>query len=134
MKIVILGCGEFGAKLAELFQQENAEVSVIDSNPDAFKKLGKNFKGHTIIGSGVDREILEKANVSKAEVFVAAAGKDTTNLMAAQTVNTLFKAPRVIACIDNPVLAGAYEELNVESFCPTEINAKIVKDLIEKKK
>ena len=76
MKIIILGCGEFGAKLAELFQQEGSDITVIDSNPDSLKKLGKNFTGKTVVGSGLDREVLEKPGIQGSDVFVACAGKD----------------------------------------------------------
>ncbi|MEW6040840.1 MAG: NAD-binding protein [Elusimicrobiota bacterium] len=133
MKLVILGCGEFGAKLAEIFEKEKVDITIIDFDSDAFRKLGKEFKGNTIVGSGLDREVLEKANIDAGSVFVAASGKDTTNLMAAQIVKRIFNVPRIIVCVDNPTLAGAYKELDLETFCPTEINARIVKDIIEKK-
>lgn len=45
MKIVILGCGRVGAALANMFDSEGHEVSVIDRDPYSFERLKPDFKG-----------------------------------------------------------------------------------------
>lgn len=96
MKVVILGCSRVGALLAtELFSRGD-EVSVIDQNPSSLKRLGKEFGGKTILGIGIDEEALKKAEIEKAEAFVAVTNDDNTNLMAAQLIREKFKTPRIL--------------------------------------
>jgi trk system potassium uptake protein TrkA len=36
-------------------------VSIIDQNPDAFRRLGPTFSGSTVTGVGFDRSVLMRA-------------------------------------------------------------------------
>src|SRR5437764_121853 len=54
MKIVLMGCGRVGARLARLFEREGHEVSVIDLHTESFVRLGPNFRGQTVAGTGID--------------------------------------------------------------------------------
>jgi Trk K+ transport system NAD-binding subunit len=38
--VVIMGCGRVGSTLARDLEDRNHTVSVIDTNPDAFRRLG----------------------------------------------------------------------------------------------
>ncbi|MGA7733695.1 MAG: NAD-binding protein, partial [Chloroflexia bacterium] len=54
MKIVILGCGRVGARLAQLMEAEGHSVSIIDADPDALDRLPETFSGRTTLGTGID--------------------------------------------------------------------------------
>ena len=56
-----MGCGRVGSTLARSLEDRNHTVSVIDSNPDAFRRLGPSFNGIKVTGYGFDQEVLEKA-------------------------------------------------------------------------
>ena len=71
MKVVILGCGRVGSRLAMLMEQDGHEVSIIDSRPDAFSRLSDNFAGQTILGTGIDVDVLKSAGIEEADVFAA---------------------------------------------------------------
>src|SRR5438552_2931538 len=58
VKIVILGCGRVGAALATMMDREGHTVSIIDYSSEAFRRLEPDFRGTTIIGNGVDEEVL----------------------------------------------------------------------------
>ena len=58
-----MGCGRVGSTLARSLEQRNHTVSVIDSEPDSFRRLGQSFNGDKITGYGFDQEVLEKAGI-----------------------------------------------------------------------
>ena len=39
MKVLVIGCGKFGVRVSEYLTRKNHDVTVIDSNPDAFHTL-----------------------------------------------------------------------------------------------
>jgi trk system potassium uptake protein len=63
MKVVILGCGRVGSTLALMLDAEGHQVSVIDKDPDAFRRLGEHFRGQTVTGLGIDVEVLKEAGI-----------------------------------------------------------------------
>lgn len=93
MKVIILGCGRVGSTLARLMLRDGHQVTVVDKNIDAFRRLGPEFKGTTIIGNGTDEETLKKAGVESADVFVAVTNGDNTNIMSSRLQRPSFRCP-----------------------------------------
>ena len=58
MNVVIMGCGRVGARVAILLDHGGHRVSVIDVDSKAFKRLPQDFRGSTVIGTGIDEDIL----------------------------------------------------------------------------
>ena len=131
MYIVIMGSGRLGAELAEQLSVKDHDVVVIDQNPSSFEKLGSGFNGVTVVGTGIDLDVQKKAGVDKADVFAALSSDDNTNIMAAQVAKEIYKVPKVIARIYDPKREYAYHQLGLESICPTNIGADIVRNYIE---
>lgn len=131
MYVVIMGSGRLGAELAEQLSVKDHDVVVIDQSPSAFEKLGSGFNGITIVGTGIDLDVQKKAGVDRADVFAALSSDDNTNIMAAQVAKEIYKVPKVIARIYDPRREYAYHQLGLESICPTNIGADIVRNYIE---
>ena len=128
-KIVILGCGRVGARLARSLAEAGHEVVVIDHNGDQFHRLGDDFTGKKVLGNGLDIDVLAGAGIEGADVFVAATDGDNTNVMSAQVACRKFSVCRSIVRMYDPIRAGAYrEEFGINTVCPTEI----VSDLIQR--
>ena len=64
MKVLIIGCGKFGVRLAEYLTRKNHEIVVVDNDPETFHALGAEFTGRTICGVGYDKAVLEQAGVA----------------------------------------------------------------------
>jgi trk system potassium uptake protein TrkA len=58
MKSIIIGCGRVGAGLAQSLWQCGQVVIVVDHETTAFERFGTGFKGQTLLGAGLDREVL----------------------------------------------------------------------------
>lgn len=130
MNIVILGCGRVGSTLAKLFSEEGHNVTVIDKDRSSFRRLGKNFKGETVGGLGIDQDILKKAGIEKANIFIAVTNGDNTNVMASQIAKEIFNVPIVITRIYDPLREKSYRELGLNTICPTTIGVTIIKNMI----
>lgn len=128
MRIVIVGCGRVGSALAKLLYADGHEVIVVDENPNAFKRLGQNFNGHVVVGTGIDYEVLKNAGADTADGFVAVTDGDNRNIMAALIAQRMFKIKRIVARIYDPPRGQMYRELGVETVCPTTLGAKLIRD------
>ncbi len=133
MKIVILGCSRVGALLASQLVARGDEVSIIDQNPGSLKRLGRDCSAKASLGIGIDEEALKRAEIEKAQAFIAVTNDDNTNLMAAQLVREKFKTPRILLRVYDAKKAQAFKELGLNIICPTIDTAeKMSQSLSEK--
>lgn len=131
MKVVIMGCGRVGAKLASLLDAAGHSVIIMDIDSYSFRRLPPDYKGTAVIGNGIDMESLKKAGIEEAEVFVALTQGDNRNIMAAQIAKHMFNVPRVICRIYDPLRQEIYQALGLETISPTTIFADILKKRVE---
>jgi len=130
MKYVIVGCGRVGSMLAKLLVAEGHNVTVVDENPAAFKRLGNRFAGQVELGTGIDAEVLRRAGIEEADGFVSTTNGDNRNVMAALIAQRMFKVKKVVARIYDPPRGQMYRELGIETVCPTTIGAQIIRDTL----
>ncbi|MGH7715460.1 MAG: NAD-binding protein, partial [Vulcanimicrobiaceae bacterium] len=90
MKYIIVGCGRVGSMLAKLLVEEGHEVTVVDENPAAFKRLGSRFTGQVELGTGIDAEVIRRAGAETADGFASTTNGDNRNVMAALIAQRLF--------------------------------------------
>jgi trk system potassium uptake protein len=128
MRILIVGCGRVGSTLARLLDADGHDVTVVDQNPDAFKRLGQHFGGRVVVGTGIDHDVLKNAGADDADGFVAVTEGDNRNIMAALIAQRMFKIKRIVARIYDPPRGQMYRELGVETVCPTTVGAKLIRD------
>jgi len=133
MKVIIMGCGRVGARLAELLEAEGHDITMLDTDSYSFRRLPPTFGGTALLGSGVDEEILKKAGIAEADIFIALTQGDNRNAMAAQIAKHIFKVPRAICRIYDPLRAEMYRTLGLEILSPTTIFAQLLKELVEGK-
>ncbi len=130
MRIIILGCGRIGAYLAQMLVAEGHHVAVIDQNHSAFVRLGSDFPGEMIVGTGIDEDILRRAGIESADAFVAVTDGDNTNVMAAQVAREIFGLTRVVCRIYDPLREQMYRNLGLQTICPTVWGAERIKDIL----
>jgi len=131
MKVVIMGCGRVGARLAGLLDAAGHQVTVIDNNAYSFRRLPSDFKGTALVGNGIDQEALRKADIENADVFFALTQGDNRNIMACQIAKLIFDVPRAICRIYDPLRQELYTTLGLETISPTTIFADILKEKLE---
>ena len=115
MRVIIGGCGRVGALLANQFASTGNDVVVIDRDARTFRRLGKGFSGETIKGMVFDREVLEKAVITRADSFVAVTSGDNSNVVSATIAREIYRVPKVVARIFDPRRAEIYRRLGIQT-------------------
>jgi trk system potassium uptake protein TrkA len=133
MRVVILGCGRLGARVAERLDRAGHVVTVISQNADDFSRLPSTFHGNVAVGNGIDVDVLRAGGVERADSFIALTDGDNTNVMASQVAKHVLGVPRVISQIKDPLREATYQALGVQTICPTRVGADRIRDLIDDK-
>lgn len=119
MKVIIVGCGKLGSGLALNLVKKGHQVTVIDSRPEAFELLGKDFQGDTIVGVGFDKDILEKAQIGMSDAIIACSKSDEANALIGRISRNVYKVPRVISRLYDPRKAEIYRSLGIQTISTT---------------
>jgi len=136
MKILILGCGQVGASVAENLVDEGNDITVVDQDPNLLKLLQAKLDIRTVAGNAALPGILRQAGADEAEMLLALTRSDETNLLACALAQRHFNIPTRIARIratdyvdgDLPVL----EQFGVEhAICPEQIVTQNLKRLLQ---
>ncbi|GAB2988553.1 potassium channel family protein [Nocardioides montaniterrae] len=123
MHVVIMGCGRVGSTLARSLEDRNHTVAIIDTEPDAFRRLGPGFNGDKIAGVGFDQEVLEKAGIRRADAFAAVSSGDNSNIIAARVARETFGISSVVARIYDPGRAEVYQRLGITTVATVKWTA-----------
>jgi len=126
-----MGCGRIGAELAHLLDVEGHKVTVIDVDNASFDELPPDFSGMAFFGDATDEEVLRKAGMEQADVFVAVTRDDELNAMAAQIAKQIFDVPRVLCRIYDPLREDFYSGLGLEAISPTRVFVRLLKERLE---
>jgi trk system potassium uptake protein TrkA len=113
MRVIVVGCGRVGSELAVRLQKEGYEVSIIDKNANAFRRLPDGWGGHTVVGLGFDRDVLLQAGIEDAHALAAVTSGDNSNILSARIARETFEIPHVVARIKSPRRAVIYQRLGI---------------------
>ena len=130
MKIIVMGCGRVGSQVSQLLIGQGHEVTVIDHDDNSHLRLGAEFKGKVVHGLGFDRNVLIEAGVETAEGFVAASSSDNANIVAARIARNIFRVPRVVARLYDPVRAEVYQRLGLTTISSTAWGAERIIEVV----
>jgi trk system potassium uptake protein TrkA len=130
MNIIIMGCGRVGSQVSHLLVKQGHMVTVIDHDANALARLGKDFKGRVVQGLGFDKNVLIEAGVETAEGFVSASSSDNANIVAARIARNIFRVPRVVARLYDPVRAEVYQRLGLTTISSTLWGAERIVEVV----
>ncbi len=123
MFYIIMGSGRVGARVASFLSRAGHEVTILDLNPNAFNRIDSDFRGTTLVGNGIDSEVLRRAGIERADAFAAVTQGDNRNVMASQVAREIFHVPKVVTRIYDPLRQETFEMLGIEAISPTVIGA-----------
>jgi trk system potassium uptake protein TrkA len=101
MLIVIAGAGNVGRAIARDLIKNGHDVTVIDDDPAAIASAKKSG-AKTVFGDACEPDALDEANLSKAQIVVAATGDDKVNLVVSLLAKTEYGVPRVVGRVNHP--------------------------------
>jgi trk system potassium uptake protein TrkA len=119
MKTIIVGCGRMGSGLAKRLESQGIEVTIIDTNSDAFLQLGPDFRGKKIVGIGFDQDVMNQAKIGMVDSVVACTNNDETNALIARIAQNIYRVPKVIARLYDAHKAEIYHSLGIQTISTT---------------
>ncbi len=99
MNIIICGAGRVGFTIAKLLSEQNHSITVIDQSSEDIQKINETLDVKAIVGKATSPAILDKANISEANMIIAVTRNDEINMLICQIAYSLFKTPKKIARI-----------------------------------
>ncbi|WP_423751373.1 cation:proton antiporter [Salinirarus marinus] len=131
MRVIIVGGGRVGRGLAERLEDRGENVIVVDSDQKQVETArNAGFTVHH--GDGTDTEVLRSAGADNAKIVAAATGDDDANLLVAQLAKSKFDVDTVLARVNTPGNAEAFEELGVRAISADESIAYAMDNAIER--
>ena len=113
MHVVVIGCGRVGSELAGALEHSGHSVAVVDKNARAFRRLGPEFGGNTVVGFGFDRDHLAQAGIEQAGAFASVTNGDNSNILCARIARETYGIEHVVARIYDPRRALIYQRLGI---------------------
>lgn len=108
MKVIIIGAGKLGYKLAEEMNDHNIDVTVVDSKAKTIDKVNDFLDVLTFKANGVDLDRLKDLDVETYDLLIATTGSDETNALIC-TLGKRLGVTRTIARIRNPEYSDQME-------------------------
>lgn len=97
MRIIILGAGRVGESVAESLVSERNDITLIDPDPQRLRELEERLDLRGVPGNGIHAEVLRRAGAPDADMLIACASLDETNLVACKMAHDVFNIPSTIA-------------------------------------
>ncbi len=131
LNVIIAGGGAVGFNLARILQGQRFSVSVLEADEDRCQFLAEHLQETTVLHDDATRlSVLKEARVGKADVFVAAMGRDEDNIMCG--IEALeIGAPRIMSVIRRPDYANVVQKLGIDkAVSPREVMAQQVLGMV----
>lgn len=136
MEIIIAGAGAVGMHLANWLSSESHNITVIDHDPELLANLDHHLDALTIAGEVTDFNILKRAKVSSADLFISVTSIEEANILSAIYAKRLG-AKKTIARISQMQYLTQREILNIqelgidELISPESLAAREVRHLVK---
>ncbi|HPG07016.1 MAG TPA: Trk system potassium transporter TrkA [Saprospiraceae bacterium] len=139
MKIVIAGAGDIGFHLAKLLSAEKQDIILIDTNQEVLDYAQSHLDVMTIRGDSASLEVLRRAEIAKANLFLGVTTSEKNNIFSAILAKKMG-AGQTIARVNNPEFLAEEEknnfaELGIDSLIsPLQLAAKEIYRLIKQER
>ncbi len=137
MRIIILGAGRVGESVAESLVSEQNDITLIDPDPVRLRELQDRLDLRGVTGNGIQPSVLLRAGAEDADMFIACASLDETNLAACKVAHDVFNIPTTIARLRSPEFVEGDALLGKAGFavdhviCPEESVMRYIHQLID---
>lgn len=125
--LVVFGGGRIGYRLASLLEDEPIQVTLLERDEDRARFLAEKLRKAIVLhDEGISHESQEAARVGDADAFVACAGEDRANLLAALNAKRLG-VDLSLAVVSREEFVPLVDALGIDSsFSPRLITAEAI--------
>ncbi|MEM7226569.1 MAG: Trk system potassium transporter TrkA [Pseudomonadota bacterium] len=123
-RVIIVGGGNIGLSLAETIEQEYPQVrlKLIELERKRAELVASRLERAVVIqGDALDTEILEEANISQAETFIAVSNDDEVNILTSMLAKR-FGCQRAVTLINKSSYGPLIDSLGLD----TVVNPRVI--------
>jgi len=114
-RVMVLGGGAVGSRVAEQLQEEGAEVVLIEGDPARAKVLSEKLPQVTIVqGDIADIDLLNEESITRMDLVIAATGDDAANVLACAFAAT-DKRPFTVAVLHRLALLPLVRQFGIDA-------------------
>ncbi len=130
MFIIIAGAGKLGVLLAKKLKDDSHQVSLIDKSGAVCERVAGEVKKVLIInGDATDPDVLQQAQIEKADVLVSTTSHDEDNMIICNIAKEMFSIRRTVSRVNDPKHLPFYKHMGVDvPIDSTSIIARIVEE------
>lgn len=130
MKVIIVGCGRMGAELATRLFQRGHDVSVVDANAEAFSKLPSNFEGRLNEGEAINRDILHRAGIERADTVAVVTDSDILNAVVGHLARTFYNVRNVVVRNHDPRYLPLLQAYGLQAVSAMSWGAQRIEEML----
>lgn len=125
MKIVIIGAGKVGYKLAKQLSSEKYDIILIDNNEEKLRKSIERMDVFCVAGEGGSVEVQQRADVPHADLVIACTSTDECNMLSCLIARRLG-ARHTIARVRNPIYYKQIDFLKKDLHLSMVVNPELI--------
>ena len=125
MKIIIIGDGKVGYKLAKQLSKEEYDIVLIDNNAKKLREATDQLDISCVTGDGCSVQIQQEANVPDADLVIACTSTDECNMLSCLIAKRLG-AKHTIARVRNPIYYNQIDILKEDLHLSMTVNPEFV--------
>ena len=125
MKIVIIGDGKVGYKLAKQLSSEKYDIILIDNNEEKLRKSIERMDVFCVAGEGGSVEVQQRADVPHADLVIACTSTDECNMLSCLIARRLG-ARHTIARVRNPIYYKQIDFLKKDLHLSMVVNPELI--------
>lgn len=132
LNVIIAGGGETGYNLARILEKGRFNTVLMEANAERCEYLASRLPDTTILHADVTRQAeMQEARVGKAEIFVAATGRDEDNIVCGVEARELG-CSRILSVVRRPDYANVLERLGIDvAVSPREVTARQILGMVQ---
>ena len=117
-RVIIIGGGNVGLSVASQLEKRTDRIraKIIERSRECAERAAEALERTIVLhGDGLDMDLLEEANLDKADALLAVTDDDKTNLLTATRAKAAG-CPLVVALVNDHGLASLMKPLNIDAF------------------
>lgn len=81
MKVMVVGAGKMGNRLATSLAEEGMDVTVLDQSPEVIQRINNDLDVLTVTGNALDFSILKELGIDTYDLLIATISSDESNVL-----------------------------------------------------
>jgi trk system potassium uptake protein len=130
MNVIVVGCGRVGSELAYSLFKRGHKVVVLDQDAGAFRNLPPDFRGRTLHGDVLSKDLLIRAGIETCDALAAVTPVDSVNAVVAHAARQAFKVPNIVVRDYDPNKRALHEAFGHQVISPSMWGAQRIQELL----